>query len=79
MNVEIVAIVAGTLMTFMVIVVPLWLILHYLAKTKAAKGLSREDEGMLTELWELAGRMEKRIDALETILDDEAPGWRNKP
>jgi phage shock protein B len=31
-----------------------------------------------TELLALAERMEKRIDALEQILDVESPGWRKK-
>lgn len=63
---------------FMVIVMPVWLGLHYSAKMKAAKGLSKEDEGLLQELWESANKMEKRIDSLETILDDEVPGWRKR-
>jgi len=28
------------------------------------------------ELQELADRLERRVEALETILDDEVPGWR---
>lgn len=31
-----------------------------------------------SEVIQLAERMEKRIDALERILDVEAPGWREK-
>ncbi|HET7675591.1 MAG TPA: envelope stress response membrane protein PspB [Gammaproteobacteria bacterium] len=63
---------------FLVIVAPLWLILHYSTKRRQAAGLTREDEKMLSELWQLANRMESRVNTLESILDSQAPGWRNK-
>lgn len=63
---------------FLSIVVPVWLTFHYITKWKEIRGLSREDEKMLAELWESANRMESRLNALETILDAEAPGWRNR-
>lgn len=61
-----------------VVVAPLALILHYVTKWKEAKGLSREDEQMLEDLWQSAQRMESRVNALETILDDNVAGWRKK-
>ena len=61
---------------FMTVVAPLWIIFHYVTKWRSARGLSAEDERMLAELWESAGRMETRIVSLEKILDSEAPGWR---
>lgn len=51
-------------------------ILHFLVKWRETKGLSSDDEHMLEDLWRSAQRMEKRIETLETILDDTAPGWR---
>ena len=33
------------------------------------------DEKALGELWQSARRMEGRIEALEKVLDSEAPGW----
>jgi phage shock protein B len=61
---------------FLTIVAPLWIIFHYVTKWRSARGLSAEDERMLADLWESAGRMENRIGSLEKILDAEAPGWR---
>jgi phage shock protein B len=58
---------------------PLWLIFHYVTKWKSAKGLSAEDEKMLSEVWESTNRMEERIKTLERILDIEAPNWRSHP
>lgn len=63
---------------FCIFVAPLWLILHYTTKRRQAQGLNREDEKMLSDLWQLANKMESRVHALETILDAEAPKWREK-
>ena len=63
---------------FMVIVAPLWLILHYSAKMKASKALSQVDEETLSDLWQQSEKMEQRIESLETILDEEVPGWRTR-
>ncbi len=63
---------------FMVVVVPLWLILHYSFKARMSKNLSKADEETLAELWSLSEKLENRVESLETILDREAPGWRNR-
>lgn len=63
---------------FCVFIAPLWLILHYSMRRRQTQGLTREDEKMLSELWQLADKMERRVKALETILDTQAPGWRDK-
>jgi phage shock protein B len=33
---------------------------------------------MIEDIWRSAKRMERRIEALESILDAEAPGWRKR-
>ncbi len=63
---------------FVTIVLPLIVVLHYVTKWKEAKGLTNEDEKMLEEIWESAQKMESRINALETILDEQAPDWRKR-
>ena len=60
------------------IILPLWIILHYVTKWKSSKGLSTEDEKMLSEIWESANRMEERINTLERILDVDSPDWRRR-
>jgi len=57
---------------------PLWIIFHYVTKMKTAKGLTAEDEKMLTEVWESTKKMEERIQTLERILDIESPTWRRR-
>ena len=63
---------------FMVIVLPLALILHYVTRWRETKGLSREDSRLLEELWQDTLRMESRMNTLENILDDEVPEWRKR-
>ncbi len=70
--------ISGVLIVFMVIVVPIWLILHYTTKLKSNRGLNKEDEAALAEMWEASERMEERIRNLETILDARSPGWRDE-
>ena len=57
---------------------PLWIIFHYITKMKTAKGLTPEDEKMLTDIWESSKKMEDRIVTLERILDIESPSWRQR-
>jgi phage shock protein B len=63
---------------FMVVVLPIFTIMHYTTKWKAAKGLSDEEQATLEELWQTSQRMDSRLNALETILDSEVPDWRRK-
>lgn len=66
------------LVTFVALILPLWLLLHYITRWKQTRGLSQDDEKMLEDLWESASRMEDRIQALEEILDEDNQGWRRK-
>ncbi len=63
---------------FVTIVLPLWIILHYVTKWKKSRELSGTEEEMIEEIWTLSQTMESRLNALETILDDEVPDWRRK-
>jgi len=62
----------------LVVVAPIWIVAHYVARWRAARALSKEDERMMGEMWETARRMEARIATLERILDAEAPEWRGR-
>jgi len=63
---------------FMVIVLPIIVIMHYVTKWKEARGLSTEEQELLEELWRASQKMESRLNSLETILDDQAPDWKKK-
>ncbi len=60
------------------VVLPLAVILHYVTKWKSSRTLSGDEQRMLEELWQDAQKMESRINALETILDEQAPDWRRR-
>ena len=66
------------LIVFMVIVMPLWIIFHYVYSHKRSRGLALEDQQALIELRALAVDLEERIETLEKILDADAPGWRER-
>ena len=63
---------------FLTVVAPLIIILHFVTRWKKARELTSSDESLMQEVWEIAQRLEGRIHVLETILDDEAPEWREK-
>jgi|TARA_Y100000034_G_C6871801_1_gene398141 phage shock protein B len=71
-------IIVAPLIIFMLVVAPIWLILHYRSKRQISQGLSEEEYTQLSELSELADKMAERIKTLEAILDAESPDWRNK-
>lgn len=60
------------------VVLPLVVILHYVTKWKSSRTLSGDEQRTLEELWQDAQKMESRINALETILDDHVPDWRRR-
>jgi phage shock protein B len=72
--------VLGSLLAILLLVVvaPIWIVAHYATQWRTARILSRDQERILTELYDSAQRMEERMDSLERILDSEAPGWRTR-
>jgi phage shock protein B len=63
---------------FMIVVVPLALILHYMTKWKSTKGLTDDEQRMLEDLWDDSERISDRLRALETILDEGSGEWRDR-
>ena len=63
---------------FLVIVAPIWLILHYRAKNSSVKSLGAEEQETLDQLARVAEKMEARLQTLEQILETEDPTWKDK-
>ena len=63
---------------FMAVVAPIWIFMHYRSKNKVVDGLSQGERADLDEMIETANKMAARIETLESILDVESPGWREK-
>ena len=70
--------IAGMLFGLAIIVGLPWLILHHIVQWRKAGQLSTDDERMLEDVWRAARNMERRIEALEAILESQSPGWRRK-
>ena len=51
-------------------------VMHYITEWRKSKTPTPDDERLVDELWRSAQKLERRVDALETILDKEAPRWR---
>ena len=66
------------LILFLVIPAPLFIVLHFISKWKQAREISRDDEQMLEDLWQLSQRLSSRMQTLEKILDDELPDRRRR-
>jgi len=53
-----------------------WLILHYITKWKTAATLTTDDEHMLEELYQLARRLDERMDTVERLVGSDHPEFR---
>jgi phage shock protein B len=53
-----------------------WLILHYITKWKQAPKITIEDEQMLDEMFNLARRLEDRLNTVERIVAADNPDFR---
>lgn len=45
-----------------------WVILHYMTKWKTAATITNDDEVMLEELYQLAKRLDERMDTVERLV-----------
>lgn len=61
---------------FMVVVMPIWLVMHYKHKAKTTQGLSEGDQATLDDLLRTLDSLADRMEALESILDERNPRWR---
>ena len=53
-------------------------IMHYITEWRKTKAPTPDEERLVDDLWRTAQRLERRVEALETILDREAPKWREE-
>jgi phage shock protein B len=61
----------AVVLVLVIVVLPLWMFLHYGSRWRASKGLAAQDEKLLTDLWDAARRMEERMDNLERVIGTE--------
>lgn len=64
-----------------VIIVPIlviglpWLILHHVTKWKMAATITHDDEDLLEELYQLAKRLDDRMDTVERLTASDDPSF----
>lgn len=52
-----------------------WMILHYMTKWKTAPTITADDEVLLEELYNLAKRLDERMDTVERLVASDDPGF----
>jgi phage shock protein B len=45
-------------------------------RSRAASGMALNDQQALNNAMDVAKRLEQRVESLERLLDEDAPGWR---
>ena len=53
-----------------------WIILHYITKWKTAATITTDDEVLLEELYNLAKRLDERMDTVERLVASDHPDFR---
>ena len=61
---------------FMVIVAPIWIVMHYRSLNRSSRSLSEDDRQSLDEILATVDKLSHRIVSLESILDADHPDWR---
>ena len=54
-----------------------WMVLHYMTKWKTAPTLTSNDEALLDELYQLARRLEDRMETVERLVASDNPDFRH--
>ncbi|MEQ8263075.1 envelope stress response membrane protein PspB [Pseudohaliea sp.] len=63
---------------FMVVVAPIWIVMHYRSVNRSSRSLNEEDRQRIEDMLVTVDRLTERIATLESILDDEQPDWRQQ-
>lgn len=53
-----------------------WIILHYVTKWKTAATITTDDEHLLEELYQLAKRLDERMDTVERLVASDNPEFK---
>ena len=53
-----------------------WIVLHYITKWKTAATITTDDEALLEELYNLAKRLDERMDTVERLVASDNPAFK---
>lgn len=66
----------GMFAVFAIFIALPWIVLNFLSRKRDATVQAAGDPTLNSTLTGIADKLEKRLDAIETLLDHEVPGWR---
>ncbi|MFM5886548.1 MAG: envelope stress response membrane protein PspB [Novosphingobium sp.] len=53
-----------------------WVIMHYITRWKTAATITTDDEALLDELYQLARRLDQRMDTVERLVASDNPDFK---
>ncbi|MEM6474934.1 MAG: envelope stress response membrane protein PspB [Pseudomonadota bacterium] len=62
------------LILVLLVAVP-WMVLHYMTKWKQSATITTDDEVLLEELYNLAKRLDERMDTVERLVAEDDPSF----
>ena len=66
----------GVLAISAIFIILPWIILHYITRWKTAATLTTGDEALLEELYQLARRLDDRLETVERLVAADNPDFR---
>jgi phage shock protein B len=63
---------------FLVIVAPIWIVMHYRSVNRSSRSLSEDDRESIDTMLVTVDKLNERIASLEEILDADHPNWRQQ-
>lgn len=63
------------LIVFLILIALPWMVLHYMTKWKTAATITSDDEVLLEELYNLAKRLDERMDTVERLVATDDPSF----
>jgi len=63
---------------FMVIVAPIWIVMHYRSVSRSSRSLSDDDRESIDTMLVTVDKLSERIVSLEAIHDADHPNWRQQ-
>ena len=63
---------------FLVIVAPIWIVMHYRSVNRSSRSLSEDDRESIYTMRVTVDKLNERIASLEAILDADHPNWRQQ-
>lgn len=75
---DLIPIIVAPTVIFLMVVAPIWIVMHYRAKGRSEASLTEAERTELERLSGAATGMRQRIETLESILDANTPEWRGR-